>query len=393
MRSLKCLLLGLSVLVASDCGSAAENPIALRRVPDGGIQPEALRDAAGRIHLLYFAGAPGGGDLYYVQSDDDGTTFSSPLRVNSEPGSAIATGTIRGGQLALGRNALPHVAWNGSGKAGASGPEDSTTGRAGAQMFYSRLDRSGKAFEPQRGLIQRSLHLDGGGSIAADDSGHVYVAWHGNDAEGSGRDETSRSVWIARSSDDGQTFAREQNVWAQPTGVCGCCALELFAAGGQVHLMYRSATSLTNRDIYFLTSTDRGRSFRGARIDPWKINACPMTSMSFAQAGERLLGAWETEGKVFMSELDPRQGRAAKILAPNETTVQKKHPRLAVNARGESLLVWAEGTGWSRGGSVAWALFDARGAHTAVSGKNRGVPVWSFAAAVPRGDGGFVVFY
>ncbi|HXG55933.1 MAG TPA: hypothetical protein VNJ03_11185 [Vicinamibacterales bacterium] len=370
-----------------------EERVVLRRVPDGGIQPEAVRDAAGRIHLLYFSGAPAGGDLYYVRSDDDGTTFSSPLRVNSEPGSAIAAGTIRGGQLALGRNGRPHVAWNGSGTAGVRGPLDPSTGRAGAQMFYSRLNASSKSFEPQRGLIQRTLHLDGGGSIAADESGHVYVAWHGNDLDGAGRDEATRSVWIARSSNDGQSFSREHSVWNRPTGVCACCALELFVVGGAVHLMYRSATSLTNRDIHFLTSTDRGRSFRGGRIDPWKINACPMTSMSFAMTGTRLLGAWETEGKVFMSTLDPGQSRAVKIMAPEEATAQKKHPRLAVNARGETLLVWTEGTGWSRGGSVAWAVFGARGERTAISGKRPGVPVWSCAAAVPRRDGGFVVFY
>lgn len=393
MRSFNFLLVCLCGFGGLASAAPAEEGVVLRRVPHGGIQPEAVRDTAGRIHLLYFSGAPAGGDLYYVRSADDGTTFSAPLRVNSEPGSAIASGTIRGGQLALGRNGRPHVAWNGSGKAGISGPKDPSTGRAGSQMFYSRLDASGRFFQPQRGLIQRTLHLDGGGSIAADASGRVYVAWHGNDLEASGRDEAARAVWIARSSDDGQTFSRERSVWDRPTGVCACCALELFVAREQLYLMYRSATSLTDRDIHFLTSTDRGRSFRGGRIDPWKINACPMTSMSFAIAGGRLLGAWETEGQVFVSELDPRRGRAAKITSPGETTAPRKHPRLAVNSRGESLLVWAEGTGWSRGGSVGWALFGARGVRTAVSGQSPGVPVWSFAAAVARRDGGFVVFY
>ena len=85
-----------------------------RRVPHAGIQPEAVVDNAGTLHLIYFSGEPAGGDLYYVRSRDLGATFSTPVRINSQAGSAIATGTIRGGQLALGRTGRVHVVWNGS---------------------------------------------------------------------------------------------------------------------------------------------------------------------------------------------------------------------------------------------------------------------------------------
>ena len=91
-------------------------PSALRliRVPQGGIQPQAIVDDKGVIHLVYFNGEPRQGDLFYVRSTDGGATFSPPLRVNSQAGSAIAAGTIRGGQIALGENGRVHVAWNGS---------------------------------------------------------------------------------------------------------------------------------------------------------------------------------------------------------------------------------------------------------------------------------------
>ena len=76
--------------------------VALVRVPQGGIQPDATLDSHGTLHLLYFAGEPRGGNLFYVRSTNYGQTFSTPIRVNSQEGSAIATGTIRGGQLAVG---------------------------------------------------------------------------------------------------------------------------------------------------------------------------------------------------------------------------------------------------------------------------------------------------
>src|SRR4051812_25090812 len=96
----------------------SRNPdISLVRVPNGGIQPEAIVDRSGSVHLLYYSGDPAHGDLFYVKSSDSGVTWSRPLRVNSEVGTAIAAGTIRGGQIAIGRKGRVQVAWNGSSKA------------------------------------------------------------------------------------------------------------------------------------------------------------------------------------------------------------------------------------------------------------------------------------
>ena len=46
-------------------------------------------------------------------------------------------------------------------------------------------------------------HLDGGSSIAADNAGHIYVAWHGASDKADDA-ETSRRVWLAQSGDDGK---------------------------------------------------------------------------------------------------------------------------------------------------------------------------------------------
>jgi len=112
--------------------------VTLVRVPHDGIQPEVAVDARGVLHLLYFAGEPHAGNLFYVRSTDFGATFSNPVRVNSESGSAIATGTIRGGQLAVGRDGTVHVAWNGSDTATPRGILNPAMGRPGAPFLYTR---------------------------------------------------------------------------------------------------------------------------------------------------------------------------------------------------------------------------------------------------------------
>src|SRR5437899_12914460 len=89
--------------------SAAAPSVALVRTPDGGIQPQAAVDAQGVVHLIYYKGDSGGGDIFYVRQAPGQGTFSNPIQVNSQPGSAMAVGTIRGAQLAVGKNGRADV--------------------------------------------------------------------------------------------------------------------------------------------------------------------------------------------------------------------------------------------------------------------------------------------
>ncbi len=372
---------------------AATPAVDVQRVPHGGIQPEVATGRDGVIHLVYFTGSPTAGDVFYVSSADGGRTFSGPLRVNSQPGSAIAAGTIRGAQVAAGPDGRVHVAWNGSDAALPRGLPNPKTRRAGSPMLYARSDARRSAFEPQRNLMTHTFDLDGGGSLAVDEDGAVYVAWHANDVAGEDG-EASRRVWLARSSDGGATFAPEAAAWSEPTGACGCCGMRLFAAGqGRLHLLYRAATQQINRDVFALLSTDHGRTFTGARVHEWDINACPMTSMSFAASGSRVVAAWETDGQVLFKDLTGSQAATPPGPAGGSPAARRKHPRLAFGQDGSLLLAWTEGTAWNKGGSLAWQLYHASGQPSGPAGARPGVPTWSLGAVAPRAAGGFVLFY
>ncbi len=378
----------LSLFWALFVSTAAFGGIKMLRVPDGGIQPQVALDGKGTLHMLYFSGEPRQGDIYYVRSADAGATFSAPLRVNSQPGSAVASGTIRGAQIALGRNSRIHVAWNGSMSAQPAGPLNPDSGKPGNPMLYTRLKDDGSGFEPQRNLMLSSFGLDGGGAVAADNEGHVYVAWHGIAKGGHG--EADRAVWIVRSDDDGKTFSSETRAWKENTGSCACCGLGIFAGSkGDVHVLYRSATEQVHRDSYHLVSNDHGRTFRGELVDRWEIGACPMSSMAFTNESTGAAAAWETAGQVSWKLL----AAGAKVIpAPGEAK-GRKHPRLAAGSKGDVLLVWTEGTGWQRGGSFAWQVFVRSGRPVAEKGRLPGIPAWSFAAAFLRPDGDFAIVY
>jgi hypothetical protein len=355
------------------------------RCPDAGIQPQSAVDSAGKVHLIYLKGEDGNSDIFYVTSADDGKTWSKPIRVNSQAGAAIATGTVRGAHLAIGKGNRIHVAWMGSSTATPKAPNDSTP------MLYTRMNDARDGFEPQRNMITKATGLDGGGSLAADDSGNVYVAWHAPIPGKKG--EMNRAVWLASSKDDGHTFSPETQMNADPTGACGCCGMRLgIDAKGNLLALYRAANSET-RDIYLLEASGPSR-FSASMVESLATKTCPMSTAAFSRSGEETLAAWETGGQVSFARIDQATARAgAPIPAPSQGN-NRKHPTLAINKQGYVLLAWTEGTAWKKGGNLAWQIYDRSLKPVAgAAGTQRGLAVWSLGSAFAARDGSFVIVY
>jgi hypothetical protein len=363
------------VAVAVMPGSGSAPRVAIVSVPDGGIQPQAAIDTTGTIHLLYFKGTPSAGDLYYVRQDKGEKGFSAPIRVNSEEGSALATGSVRGGQLAIGRGGRVHAAWH------ASAPKD--------QVFYTRSSDDGSRFERERNVTTWTSGPDGA-TVAADGRGGVYVAWH---ASGTAPGEAQRTVFVARSDDEGRGFAREEAATPAPIGACGCCGLRALAAeDGTLHLLYRAATADVHRDAIWLMMP-RGQPPRTpVRLQEWELRACPMSTFALARGGNDVFAAWETDHQIFYAALDPRNGTFATPVRVGGRG-SERHPAIAVNADGERLIAWTEGTAWARGGTLSWEVRDREDRRIASASAAGDVPVWGLVSAVARPDGSFVIFH
>jgi hypothetical protein len=258
-------------------------------------------------------------------------------------------------------------------------------------MLYVRLNDAGTDFEPERNVMQFAVGLDGGGSVAADHFGNVYVVWHGNpDKNG----EANRRVWVARSHDDGKTFEREVLANRDPTGACGCCGMRAFADDrGTLYILYRAAKEGIHRDMYLLVSTDQGRSFKEDLVSQWELNACPMTTDYISEAGTNALVAWQTEGQVYYATVSRGTHQVSDAAAAPGPGSDRKFPAVVGNSRGDVLLAWTEGTAWKRGGSLAWQGFNREGKPNEVKGSAPGVPVWGLVAAFSEPHGGFVIIY
>ncbi len=390
MRSL--LIVTVTVLLAATCRADDPVEVAVIRLPEGAVQPQAVSDTGGAVHLIYLEGPARRSVIQYVRWDEsDAPDFDGAIRVSGEDATATAMGTIRGPHLAVDPNGRPHVLWNGPAPKGHNHQ---------SPLLYTRLNDTGDAFEPARNVLLdwKRTGLDGGSSIAIDDQGRVHLVWHGPADEGA-LSEDARRVWMIVSADGGDTFGAPMTVDTPERGACGCCGLRAFARPeGGAGVMYRTAYRTTDRAMrLILTGAETSSTPPSSILDPWKIGQCVMSSAFGLSRDDVLALAWETQRTVHLGVLDrttSEVGVDVTMSRPPGTNRPQKHPTLVIDERGRILIAWAEGVGWNRGGDVAWQVFDAnRDALLDETGRGEGLPVWGHPAAVIRPGGGFAVLY
>src|SRR4051812_2369121 len=98
----------LLILLALAVSTMAAINVRVEDVPERGVQPEVVVDAAGTAHLIYLKGEPQKSDVRYVHRARGEKAWSAPVAVNTTPGTAVAMGTIRGAQVALGQRGTLH---------------------------------------------------------------------------------------------------------------------------------------------------------------------------------------------------------------------------------------------------------------------------------------------
>ena len=160
-------------------------------------------------------------------------------------------------------------------------------------------------------------------------------------------------------------------------------------------MLYRTAEQTVNRDMHLLRSSDHGNTFSSTKLDAWEVPQCVMSSAAILASDDKTFAAWETESQVRFARIDDvANDQQQRKLSPMPTNVSRKHPVLAMNSTGHIILVWTEGTGWQRGGALAWQVFDPSGnAMPGATGTVDGVPVWSFAAVFATGEDRFTILY
>jgi hypothetical protein len=113
-----------------------------------------------------------------------------------------------------------------------------------------------------------------------------------------------------------------------------------------------------------------------------------MSTMALVEGPNGVLVSWDTDGQIYFAHVKPGTTDFTEPRSAPGPSSARKHPALAVNARGEMILVWTEGTGWQKGGALAWQVFDTAGKATGEKGRiERGIPVWGLPTVLATTEG------
>lgn len=351
--------------------AGAPPSVRIERLSPGAVQPQVAVDGHGGLHRIFLQGDPAAADVFYQRrKPSDSNGWSQPVRVNTEPGSAIAIGTIRGPSIAVGGTNWIHVLWNGSSKS----RWKSTNG---SPLLYSRAPISAATFSEELPVARSTRHLDGGGAIAADGEGRVFAFWHASGPtvpDG----EQHRRVFVSASEDNGAHFTAERAISPENLGACGCCGLAAgIGASHELYVVFRSATPDGSRDTALLTSRDGGVRFDTSILDRWKASQCPMSLPSMDLSAGATTFLWETGPNIFWTDASALS-QPRTLPANVEGKGRRKHPVSVRTREGYSLLAWSEGTGWQKGGYVGWQLRRPEGTILATErSPSMDLPVWS----------------
>jgi hypothetical protein len=141
------------------------------------------------------------------------------------------------------------------------------------------------------------------------------------------------------------------------------------------------------------SSEDAGKTFKPALDDPFRFNACVMSTGHLLSSGNQTLVVWETNSQIRFARLVDGTAQSPVIRSVPGGANNRKHPAIAINREGAFVVTWAEGTGFNRGGSIAWETFDADGNATGQIMRTRNLPASSMPAAWAMPDNSFKIIY
>jgi hypothetical protein len=289
--------------------------------------PKLLSRRAQGIMSVYTSPAGRGFDLYYVSSNDLGETWSEPQRINDVPGEVSDHGE-NSPQVFLSPDEMTIYAfWN------ARDPKNPGASHVRFSKGGAMMTQWSPAVTIDDDPAPNS-HGFQGSAVGPD--GSLYAAWlDGRDKESAKtRDYTAgaSSVYLTRSTDGGKTWSKNMRL---STDVCPCCRVAFGFTGGRTVVAWRGIENGDYRDIYSVSSADRGETWTKPALvnrDGWKIKGCPHVGPSMATAGDTLHIVWFSEAAakpgIYMSTTTNGLQFTPKRLI-SEGTMDPTHPVIA----------------------------------------------------------------
>jgi hypothetical protein len=276
----------------------------------------AAVDRTGRLWVAYAQPAGAQGQVVLQRSDDGGTSWQPPLRVNAAAEPVAADGENRP-KLAFGPGGEMYVTWTSPTSAQFTGDIRFVRSLDGGKTWSAPL-----VVHRDRQLITHRFE-----SLIVDPQGRLWVAWvDKRDLEAAGeagRAYRGAAIYYARSNDRGATWSSDTKL---ADSSCECCRIALAVnPQGRVAAMWRHVFEPNERDHAFaLLGAPAAAPVERATLDRWRVDACPHQgpSLAFGPDGTRH-AVWfnqvDGQGRAFYGQLSKQGPRAVRTLPAGAT--------------------------------------------------------------------------
>ncbi len=247
-------------------------------------QPQACIDSQGVVHLTFGVGE----DVHFCTIMPDGIIDQkSSIRIPN-----MSLGMRRGPRIALSQDSVVITV--------IGGPQGK--GRDGDILSYRSIDGGKNWFGPVKVNDVDDSAREGLHAMAASDDGTLWCVWLDLREKG-------MQLFAAKSVDQGATWSKNQLVYRSESGsVCECCHPSILADQNSVHVLFRNSLK-GNRDMYLISSEDRGESFGPAvrlGLEHWQLNACPMDGGMLAWNHDKQISTvWRRDRSLLVTGSNP----------------------------------------------------------------------------------------
>jgi len=330
------------------------------------IGPTIAVDSSRNLHVVWYDDTPGNWEIYYKQSTDEGSTWTTPQRLSWNSGDS------RYPAIAVDSSGNLHVVW-----------EDLTPGNW--EIYYRQSTDGGSTW-----TTPRRLSWNSGDSrypaIAVDSSGNLHVVWE---------DLTPGNweIYYRQSTDGGSTWTTPRRLsWNSGDSRYPAIAVD---SSGSLHVVWYDYTP-GNWEIYYKQSTDGGSTWTTPRRLTWNSGDSWNPAIAVDPSGH-LHVVWEdpTPGNWEIYYKQSKDGGSTWTTSQRLTwnSGSSSSPAIAVDSSGHLHVVWEDPT---PGNSTIYYRQSADGGSTWTASQRL---TWNFgssfspAIAVDSSDNLHVVWH
>lgn len=316
-----------------------------------------------------------GAHVYVNHSDDDGKSFSPPVKVNTEAEKIAARGESRP-KIVIGKNGNIYIAYT-----------QKLPKRYTGNIRFSRSVDGGKTFSTPM-TVNSDLNIISHRfeTMVVNEKGEIYLSWldarDAAQAKNDNKTYTGSALYAAVSTDNGKSFQPNNKI---QDNSCQCCriAMDTDRQGSPV-VVWRQIFGKNVRDhaLVRLTKSESSNELQATplsrvAIDNWAVDGCPHHGPALSIANDDIYHlTWFTDADVrkglyYAQSKDQGRSFISEITIGNR---ERQAQHADVHSFGKSVFItWKEFDGEQ---STIWLM------HSTDSGKS-----WSSARSVASATG------